>query len=1633
MDFYYTTAYHTSPETAVDLLKDRHQLDKWNKDFTRVDEYRRKHPEISKQFPDDKRLAHAIWSSNKEHYVNTPFESKVSFERQFLLGEKELPEITGAQRAIKSILRTGASGLHTITQAATEMSRWVDGLKRWPAEALLKSKLKEVGEKYDIPNLGDNILDYAELQRAAREERENYVIATMFGTDYLGLEMGSGQGEYYSPTNSLELYKRQLAYHEENKDSALGDLTNVITLYQDNANANNQEYLSTEDFLRRDFPGISDGDIRKILSDQARGRRGDSLRFKPSVKTSYGPSYMEAVMNGDIEMPLFETLEFTGKEVLPFVGELFLGGGGFRVAFNKVPDMFKAAPRWLDTWLDRWKKTSPSAVEKAAETTYKFVSRKATEAAKFTGRQVVRGIKQMPEATAAGEFASQLTFDPYEERLVNMLPEFMSKDEYFASDVVNYLTAKEGEDSEAEARVKMALENLIIYPLGVAAVGAAGGTFKTGFEVLKGFKAITWGPAEYFVQKHLMGKTYEQIKKTQHAKLLRKELEATDMDTLSIQFGEKEWARNLSYYWLNFTNPRGYSTPYMFDRYNRKVYTMKAFERQLFDLSNDINSGLNRAVRIYRKKDEKGLPNFTFKNQLYKITGEADYRVGMPKLLNYFLSRGKAGKVKGPDGKVLPKEEQGFTLDDQKILDSLPEELQKLIIRTRKQIDELSAQIMKSPNVSSEVKAIIEKNIGEYIRKAYRVFDDPNYSVDETKRNNAIEWLKSVKGLGSSDAKKFIDDLIDNEGARNSFFNFSSKFDKLHKEIFKRKKDWDPKKDKAWLDFLSEIDDPRYNVVNTLHRMRGFIENDKFLMDIMADGQKAGYFIKEQDWLLKSPKDKKRFDTQLISGKNEKVSDYGPLEGFYTSKHMKWQLDELLELNPKIFTRGSYDNWVQSTLGWIYQAALFSKGIVNWNMTIGNNITHERNFLAGPAFMLANGNLPIGIDGWRSFATISNQIKKMPDKLKNEYYKKLMRLGIINTEVRANELNQIFSDLSGSLFIKSGRRVQEKILDMAKKRFGKGNNRDLVEAFKDIDKVPGTRTKWWQAPTDLYMAEDDIWKIFSFTRELDVLKKAYPNPHKITKNMTEKEIKAAEKLNAKHLAKLEEEAASIVKNTIQNYHYIPPFIKELRKSPLWGVFFSFPTEVLRTSFNIFKQATKELDSNNPLIVNKGIKRMAGGATVIGVGGNGLSEMSRWMLGITDEQEAAIRENNRADYSKHSPHFYTISADGKLLAQDLGYFDPYYYARKPLYTAFVEYQEGVINNEEFGKTLSDIVWKSGFDLLEPYLGTPLATQLAYNMVDGKTPDGKQVMIDYDPGGYTPLIFQSEGDNFGRWLQAVIEGGFLPRTIPNLQRVYKAMVGERKSDGSTYDLDIELTANLFGVRRNEIDPEKGFSYRISSLNSEVEKINSNISRLLTPTNNIEDFLTEYERLLEAKFVATKRMARSVDAAMVLNVDMDTIKSTLADINISKIMQDRLIYQNAYFPDMLLSSPTKYENFLNAFYPDRDTIPPDIVTRIEELEYKYIGRTMLGDRLFYRHEYGERPVFEWETSTEFEKDRKEIRDKIRNIKDWEKRKPKTTGGLVSGPDVPQTKENPADRINRVTGEPYQEQMDRLGFAEG
>ena len=57
----------------------------------------------------------------------------------------------------------------------------------------------------------------------------------------------------------------------------------------------------------------------------------------------------------------------------------------------------------------------------------------------------------------------------------------------------------------------------------------------------------------------------------------------------------------------------------------------------------------------------------------------------------------------------------------------------------------------------------------------------------------------------------------------------------------------------------------------------------------------------------------------------------------------------------------------------------------------------------------------------------------------------------------------------------------------------------------------------------------------------------------------------------------------------------------------------------------------------------------------------------------------------------------------------------------------------------------------------------------------------------------------------------------------------------------------------------------------------------------------------------------------------------------------------------------------------------------------------------------------------------------NKLSELESKQEREQRVTGGLVSGPEVPDTKENPADRVDPFTGAPYSDQMARLGFNRG
>ena len=124
----------------------------------------------------------------------------------------------------------------------------------------------------------------------------------------------------------------------------------------------------------------------------------------------------------------------------------------------------------------------------------------------------------------------------------------------------------------------------------------------------------------------------------------------------------------------------------------------------------------------------------------------------------------------------------------------------------------------------------------------------------------------------------------------------------------------------------------------------------------------------------------------------------------------------------------------------------------------------------------------------------------------------------------------------------------------------------------------------------------------------------------------------------------EEQAANIVRNTMPNYDRVPKGVKALRQLPI-GSFFSFPAEIIRTSANIARQSAKEMQSTNPLIRDRGLKRMAG-FTVTTMGLGTIADMSAKLAGFNEEEQNAIAVLSETPWSNTAPRN-IVKIDGKI--------------------------------------------------------------------------------------------------------------------------------------------------------------------------------------------------------------------------------------------------------------------------------------------------------------------------------------------------------------------------------------------------
>ena len=769
------------------------------------------------------------------------------------------------------------------------------------------------------------------------------------------------------------------------------------------------------------------------------------------------------------------------------------------------------------------------------------------------------------------------------------------------------------------------------------------------------------------------------------------------------------------------------------------------------------------------------------------------------------------------------------SLSNLKIPETKQDELVSAVTNSKKAFNRLQTDLLQGGNLTTsnkdELLDFFSERLNSTLSNDYKIFQNnkvfktTNYIPTDEKRQAVAQvfmnYAKSnkVKGYGEKDALLDVDRVLENVKmdpvTKSPVFKFESKsalYDGVVQEINISKmvstNKFDPQdlitgqKDlKAFRELFGEIKDARRTIINNMQSMASITARDKFYNNIVQSGKivfdnpakaqlnlpnRPGYTMSRNGMQIKSPLGEEIYTN--------------PMNGKFTSLEFE-QAIKFAEEMP-------LDGLMKSSL-YRYLIAVPKAG-AQVAKTVLSPFTHMRNFTSAVAFSAGTGNLfkdPRFIlrSFKQSFNTIQPQIayRNLPED--QAFYRFLLDEGVVNS-------SSTFQDVQGLL-----------------KDIAKGG--DFVE--RAFGKLGKRMNKVFRGAQDLYVAEDDFYKIYNYLAEFDNLKNAYKG--------TRPDIELAK------------QAANIVRNTVPNYAYVSDFIKGLRRSPL-GNFVSFPAEIVRTTFNITEQGLKEL--SDPALRSIGARRLIGLGTTLAIIPPTVVEAFRGMYGITRDELAAMRRF-LPEWSRESTIIPSKDKDGNYYYTDFSHGFAYDTVVNPI--------QSVIANVEANKEQPLIqgmvtgTTKALGRFLDPFISESIWVQALNDLYSrgGRTDTGSEVWNPRDP----------EGDKMAKGIKHLVEA-LAPLSLPQISRTIKAGIyGEDPETGRDLSLTGEL-GGFFGFRNQKMDFEESLGYKISDYNGALRDSRKFLPR---PRGNVRsnDIIKELIRGNASWFEAQKVMKKDIDA--------------------------------------------------------------------------------------------------------------------------------------------------------------------------
>lgn len=363
----------------------------------------------------------------------------------------------------------------------------------------------------------------------------------------------------------------------------------------------------------------------------------------------------------------------------------------------------------------------------------------------------------------------------------------------------------------------------------------------------------------------------------------------------------------------------------------------------------------------------------------------------------------------------------------------LPESVKVAVTGMRNYIDRLSedyvsvlaadADRLDSEGNSAEAESkaallrTIASNIGAYVNRSYRAFDDPKWfsKVPDDVLNAARTYLEE---RGASNADQVIETILKEGTAADSMEAFikESKLGAKDLSILRKRKQVAPE----IRALLGEYTDPRVNFAKSATKMSRLLFNDRFLKKVMELGEGSFLFTDEN---------------RPVGAHKQFAADgseaYAPLNGYYTFPEIEQAFKDVLG-------KEQLPDW--------YRAIVQVNGMVKYGKTVLSPTTAMRNWMSAYFFTLANGhfNLKYMKD---SFASMKSYFKQDGDRF--QYLRDLKQLGVIYDTPYAGEMMRLLEDTNlEDKYVKSGSTVKS-VLDTFTKFYQFGDDFWKVIGFEN--------------------------------------------------------------------------------------------------------------------------------------------------------------------------------------------------------------------------------------------------------------------------------------------------------------------------------------------------------------------------------------------------------------------------------------------------------------------------------------------------------------------------------------------------------------------------------------------------------